>query len=273
MSYDEQPNSPLARAARESVDEATTRRAVRTWWDAEADDYQAAHGQFLGAADFVWCPEGLREADARLLGAVAGRRILEVGAGAAQCARWLAAEGAHAVALDLSAGQLAHAAALNASTGLPVPLVQASATALPFADETFDSVCSAFGALPFVADSALLMREAARVLRAGGPFVFSVTHPFRWCFPDTPDVDDLDVRTSYFDRRAYIEYDEVGSPSYAEHHRTIGDRVREATAAGLRVLDIVEPEWPADHHGVWGQWSPERGELIPGTAIFVCTKG
>jgi SAM-dependent methyltransferase len=258
--------------ARAALPEEATRPAVRSWWDEAADAYQAEHGAFLGDADFVWCPEGLREADARLLGAVAGRAVLEIGAGAAQCARWLAREGARAVALDVSAGQLRHARALNASTGVVVPLVQASATALPFRDGVFDAVCSAFGALPFVADSAGVVREAARVLRAGGRFVFSVSHPFRWCFPDTPSAEDLDVRTSYFDRRAYVEYAENGRPAYAEHHRTIGDRTREAVAAGLRVLDIIEPEWPPGHDTVWGQWSPERGALVPGTAIFVCDK-
>jgi SAM-dependent methyltransferase len=268
--YDEPP--PEARVARAVVPEEVTRPAVRAWWDEAADDYQAEHGAFLGDADFVWCPEGLREADAGLLGDVAGRAVLEIGAGAAQCARWLAGSGARAVALDLSAGQLRHAAALNASTGVAVPLVQASVTALPFRAGSFDTVCSAFGGLPFVADSAEVMREVARVLRPGGRFAFSVSHPFRWCFPDTPSADDLQVRTSYFDRRAYVEYADDGRPAYAEHHRTIGDRVREAVAAGLRVLDIVEPEWPAGHDGVWGQWSPERGALVPGTAIFVCEK-
>ncbi len=272
MSYDDPADAAATRVARRAVGEDDTRAAARSWWDAEADSYQAEHGAFLGDSDFLWCPEGLREADAHLLGEVAGARILEIGAGAGQCARWLAARGTDAVALDLSAGQLRHAAALNASTGTDVPLVQASATALPFADASFDSVCSAFGALPFVADSPAVMREVARVLRAGGRFVFSVTHPFRWCFPDTASAGDLDVRMSYFDRRPYVEYDDQGRPSYTEHHRTVGDRVREAVTAGFTVLDIVEPEWPETNANVWGQWSPERGELVPGTAIFVCRK-
>ena len=272
MSYDDLPESPPARVARRNVGEEETRAAVRSWWDGVADWYQNEHGAFLGDADFIWCPEALREADAHLLGDVAGRSVLEIGAGAAQCARWLVSAGAGAIALDLSAGQLRHARTLNERTGIAVPLVQASATALPFADASFDIVCSAFGAVPFVADSARVMSEVARVLRPGGRFAFSVTHPVRWCFADTPDVDDLDVRMSYFDRRAYVEYDEAGSPSYTEHHRTIGDRVREAVAAGLVVLDIVEPEWPGDNENVWGQWSPERGALVPGTAIFVCSK-
>lgn len=262
----------VAGVARRAVAEAEARAANRRWWDAEAAAYQAEHGAFLGDADFVWCPEGLREADARLLGDVAGRRVLEVGCGAAQCARWLTREGADAVALDLSAGQLRAARALDARTGVPTVLVQASATSLPFADGVFDAACSAFGAVPFVAEPREVMREVARVLRPGGRWVFSVSHPLRWCFPDAPDAASLRVSTSYFDRRAYVESDAAGAPSYAETHRTVGDRVRDLTAAGLVLLDVVEPEWPAGHDGVWGQWSPERGRLVPGTAIFVSEK-
>ncbi|MGH3790922.1 MAG: class I SAM-dependent methyltransferase, partial [Pseudonocardiaceae bacterium] len=90
-----------------SVGETVTTN--RRWWDADADDYLAAHGEFLGAADFVWCPEGLRESDAGLLGELAGRRVLEVGCGSAPCARWLAAQGARVIGLDLSAAMLRHA--------------------------------------------------------------------------------------------------------------------------------------------------------------------
>ena len=43
-------------------------------------------------------------------------------------------------------------------------------------------------------------------------------------------------------------------------------------AAGFTVLDLVEPEWPAGHEQIWGQWSPLRGRLFPGTAIFVAEK-
>jgi hypothetical protein len=48
--------------------------------------------------------------------------------------------------------------------------------------------------------------------------------------------------------------------------------VRELVAAGLTVLDVIEPEWPAGHEQEWGQWSPLRGRLMPGTAIFVAEK-
>jgi SAM-dependent methyltransferase len=254
------------------VGDADTMAANRRWWDADAEDYLAEHGDFLGVADFVWCPEGLRESEAGLLGEVAGRRVLEVGCGSAPCARWLAGQGAQVVGLDLSAGMLRQAVNAARETGICVPLVQADATRLPFGDHSFDLACSAFGAVPFVADSAAVMREVARVLRPGGRWVFAVNHPMRWIFPDDPGEAGLTVTQSYFDRTPYVEVDGRGQPTYVEHHRTLGDRIREIVAAGLTLEDLIEPEWPPDLNRNWGQWSPLRGALYPGTAIFCCRR-
>ncbi|MBB2941541.1 SAM-dependent methyltransferase [Actinoplanes lutulentus] len=259
-----------SKSAAGNVTETEARRANRSWWDLDADDYQDEHGAFLGDSDFVWCPERLREADARLLGRVQGKKILELGAGAAAASRWLRLEGAHPVAIDLSAGMLRHAALTADKTGVRVPLVQSDAMALPFRDDAFDIVCTAFGAIPFVADSAAAMREVARVLRPGGSWVFSVTHPMRWAFWDDPGAEGLTVRNSYFDRSPYVERDDDGQVTYLEQHRTLGDRIREIVAAGFVLRDLIEPEWPEGHEGTWGQWSPLRGRLFPGTAIFVC---
>ena len=255
---------------RRDVDADASVRASRRWWDADADAYHLEHGAFLGTADFVWCPERMREADARLLGDVAGRRVLEVGCGAAMCSRWLAHAGARPVAFDVSTGMLRHARRLGAATDTAVPLVQADAQYLPFAAASFDIAFTAFGAVSFVADSARVMREVARVLRPGGRWVFATTHPLRWIFPDDPGPGGLTADTSYFDRTPYVEFDAADQPTYVEHHRTLGDRIRELVAAGFRLVDLVEPEWPADLTDEWGQWSPLRGGILPGTAIYVC---
>ncbi|MEU7480595.1 class I SAM-dependent methyltransferase [Lentzea sp. NPDC042327] len=250
------------------ADAAESRVANRIWWDADADSYHDAHGDFLGAADFVWCPEGLREEDAGFLGEVAGQRILEVGSGSAPCARWLKVRGADVTALDISEGMLRHAREHNAETGVDVPLVQASADQLPFRSGTFDAACSAFGAVPFVADVEQVFSEVARVLKPGARWVFAVNHPMRWIFPDDPGPMGLTVTQSYFDRTPYVEVDAEGRATYVEHHRTLGDYVRALTATGFALEDLVEPEWPKGHTRNWGQWSPLRGRLFPGTAIF-----
>ena len=248
-----------------------TIRANRVDWDRNADAYQAEHGDFLRDVGFVWSPEGLDEADVGLLGPVSGRRVLEVGCGAAQCSRWLMTQGASVVGLDLSVRQLQHSRRIDDSTGVAVPAVCATATRIPLRDGSFDLACSAFGALPFVADADAVMREVARVLRPGGRWVFAVTHPVRWMFPDDPTSRGMNVVRPYFDRSPYVEVDEDGNPSYVEHHHTIGDWVRAVTSAGFVVEDVVEPEWPDGHERVWGAWGPYRGRFVPGTAIFVCT--
>jgi SAM-dependent methyltransferase len=253
-----------------TVSAEETIRANRADWDRSADEYQAEHGEFLRDVGFVWCPEGLDEAEARLLGDVRGQRVLEVGCGAAQCARWLRSQGAAVVGLDLSHRQLQHSRRIDEETGVAVPVVCATATAVPLADDSFDLACSAFGALPFLADVDVAMREVARVLRPGGRWVFAVVHPMRWVFPDDPTERGLTAVRSYFDRTPYVEEDDEGNPAYVEHHHTTGDWVRALASAGFVVEDVVEPEWPQGHDRVWGAWGPYRGRFIPGTAIFVC---
>ncbi|MFT4128409.1 MAG: class I SAM-dependent methyltransferase [Gordonia sp. (in: high G+C Gram-positive bacteria)] len=272
-------DTPPARRPRPlgEIDSATSARASRSWWDAESGDYHAEHGEFLGTdtpgGDVVWGPERLREAEAGLLGEVAGRAVLEVGCGSAPCSRWLAGRGARVIAMDLSRRMLGRGIeSMDRLDGQRVPLVQANAESLPFADACFDIAFSSFGAIPFVADSARVMAEVARILRPGGRWVFSTNHPMRWMFPDDPGPDGLTVSIPYFNRTPYREVDETGTVTYVEHHRTIGDRVREIVAAGLRLDDIVEPEWPEDLEEIWGQWSPLRGQYFPGTAIFCCRK-
>ena len=109
----------------------------------------------------------------------------------------------------------------------------------------------------------------ARVLRPGGRWVFSVTHPVRWAFPDAPGPAGLVANRPYFDRTPYVERDDSGSATYVEHHRTLGDTVRALVGAGLRVVDLVEPEWPERNDETWGGWSPLRGRVLPGTAVWV----
>jgi SAM-dependent methyltransferase len=262
----------IAAVGRSRVAPGEDVRAHRRYWDAAAEDYQATNGSFLGSGQprFVWGPEGLDEDDLHLLGpreSLAGKRVLEVGSGAAQAGRWLAAAGADVVGIDISIEQLRRAGPV---TGGRLTLVQADAARLPLADDSVDLACSAFGAVPFMVDSAQAMREVARVLRPGGRWVFSVAHPFRWVFPDDPAAETLTVFQSYFDRTPYVETGTDGRPAYVEPHRTMGDRVREIVGAGLVLEDLVEPQWPDRQRRTWGQWSPERGSLLPGTAIFVC---
>jgi len=248
---------------RREVTGETASRAARGWWDANASEYLVEHGEFL-AAGLVWGPEGATEAELALLAPYSGVLGLEIGSGAAQGAQYLAEQGAQVIAIDLSFQMLA------ASTH--ALLAQADARELPFLDETFDFVFSAYGALPFLPNAGQVLAEWTRVLKRGGRLVFSVTHPIRWAFPDSPNLDGLTATGSYFDRRAYVELDEIGNVSYSEHHRTIGDWIDAISVADLQLVRLIEPEWKSSNQETWGGWSPLRGTHIPGTAIFSCRR-
>lgn len=261
---------PVVRAERRPVDETESLRANRADWDRYADEYQATHGEYLGDAGFLWGPEGVREDDLHALGDVAGKHVLELGCGAGQCSRWVLRQGGRPVGLDVSVRQLQHSRRIDLDLGTTVPTVCAGAAAIPFRDGAFDVVFSAFGALQFIADADALVQEIARVLVPGGRLAFSVTHPTRWMFPDDPGPEGLTADRSYWDRTPYVEIDdETGETAYVEHHRTLGDWVRALSAAGFRLVDLVEPEWPEDNDRPWGGWSRIRGQLTPGTALYV----
>lgn len=273
---------PAEQVRHRLVDQDESAAASRSWWDGVADEYYREHRAIVGVDVLMWGPEGVYESDLHLLGDVAGADVLEFGAGAGQGSRWCVDQGARAVATDLSGAMLDRGRSLDeeqgrepadeqvgaARPGRP-SYVQCDASRLPFADRSFDTAFSAYGALPFVADSAGLLSEVARVLRPGGRLVFSVTHPMRWALPDVAGPAGLEVRRSYFDRRPYVEEDAAGQATYVEHHRTIGDWVAQVVAAPLELREIVEPEWPEGREHEWGGWSRLRGALVPGTAIFV----
>lgn len=252
------------------VTQETADAAARAHWESAADDYQAEHAAFLagrGQVGFVWGPEGVTEAELRLLGParnLVGTRVLEVGCGAAQCTHWLQGQGATAVGVDIALAQLRHAPR-------PLPVLVGSGVGLPVRDRSFDVAFAAYGAVQFVADLDRLLREVHRVLRPGGRWVFSVTHPIRWAFADDPGPAGLTVSGSYFDRSPYLERaDPGGTVGYAEFHRTLGDYVSALRRAGFALDTVTEPEWPAWNVEQWGGWSPRRGTVLPGTLILGC---
>lgn len=104
----------------------------------------------------------------------APRRVLETACGTGIVTRAMAAalpEAAEIVATDLNQAMLDHAAAQPDVQR--VTWRQADALALPFGDASFDVVVCQFGAM-FFPDRHAGYREARRVLRPGGMFLFNV---------------------------------------------------------------------------------------------------
>jgi ubiquinone/menaquinone biosynthesis C-methylase UbiE len=100
-----------------------------------------------------------------------GGEVLEVGCGTGLILDRVRGFAASATGADISAGMLARAR----DRGLSV--VQASATALPYADDSFDVVYS-FKVLAHVADIRTALAEMARVTRPGGHVLAEFYNPW-----------------------------------------------------------------------------------------------
>lgn len=112
---------------------------------------------------------------ARRAGVGAGSRVLDVCAGLAGPARFLARRlGARVTGIELNPDRAAGARRLSAAVGLgaQVRMVRGDAQSLPFASGTFSAVVSQEGLL-HVPDKGRALAECRRVLLPGGRIAFS----------------------------------------------------------------------------------------------------
>src|SRR5215471_9818597 len=138
-----------------------------------AGSIPALYDRYLGPALFEPYANDLA---ARVAGFVANH-VLETAAGTGRVTRTLCRvlpESAAIVATDLNQAMLDFAMVQPGVTR--VSWRQADATALAFADASFDAVVCQFGVM-FFPDKLAGYREALRVLKPGAPFIFSVWGP------------------------------------------------------------------------------------------------
>lgn len=112
---------------------------------------------------------------ARRIAAHAPRSVLETAAGSGVVTRALAPflePDARYVATDLNQPMLDRAIARQGPDARII-WQQADALKLPFPDKSFEVVCCQFGAM-FFTDRVMAYREALRVLKPGGQFLFNV---------------------------------------------------------------------------------------------------
>jgi 2-polyprenyl-3-methyl-5-hydroxy-6-metoxy-1,4-benzoquinol methylase len=116
------------------------------------------------------------DVERRLVGDVAGRRILDLGCGQGHTAVGLARRGARVIAIDHDVGQLGAARALAAAHEVTIEFHQAQPAELAFLAADHVDVAIAVTSLSFVQDLNRVFRQVHRVIRPSGHFVVSVPH-------------------------------------------------------------------------------------------------
>lgn len=190
-------------------------------------------------------PDMPDEGELRLIGDVAGKRVLDLGCGRGEAAIAFARAGAHVTAVDASAVQLERARTLAAEHEIRVEWHHGDAAELAFLRADSIDIAYSVGLLPEVDDQSRLFRQIHRVLRPHGAFVCAYEHPCATCVgesanPERPGAGAMLVRRSYFDDVPML-VDRDGA-RFVLHPRTIAATFAGFTRAGFAVEVLLEPE-------------------------------
>ena len=160
----------------------------------------------------------------RLLGDVAGLRIVDVGCGTGRHALRLAERGADVVGVDFSAGMLARAQEKEGSSHIRWVVHDVNDLPLPLQDGAFDRVLCAL-VVDHIRDLRTFLAELHRLCAPDGRVVVTVMHPAMML---------KGTQARFVDP-------ESGRETRPESHpNLIADYVNAAVASGLRIRQVGE---------------------------------
>jgi SAM-dependent methyltransferase len=187
-----------------------------------------------------WGIWNIPEARLRVLPAVAGLDVVELGCGTGYISAWLARQGARPVGVDPTPAQLETAREMQREFGLAFPLVQSGAEEVPLPSGSFDLAVSEYGASIW-ADPYRWVPEAARLLRPGGRLVFLRNSTIvMLCSPDDGPAQRELVRPLFGMHR--FEWPDGG----VEFHLPHGEWIRLLRVSGFEIEDLLELQAPPD---------------------------
>ncbi len=200
------------------------REATRIW-GVNADFWNARMGE---GNDFH--KQLVEPSQLRLLASVEGKRVLDVACGNGQFARKLAELGATVVGIDAAEGMVRNARARGAQGPGDIEYHVIDATdetaLLALGERSFDAaVCTM--AIMDIESVRPLAQALTRLLKPGGPLVFSVMHP---CF-NSPDI------------TMTAEVEDKGGEIVEEFSVRVGRYASAYTARGLAMVGQPEAQY------------------------------
>jgi len=244
-----------------------TEKEIKRYWEKTAKDYQK---ECKIPVDIHYGPGSPNEKKLKLLGKLKGKKVLEIGCGGAQCVIDMAKQGAKVTGMDISKEQLKFAKKLAERNKVKINLIQGSFQNLnELRSNSYDIVFSAF-ALLYSPDILGVFKQAYRILKKKGIFVFSLDHPFF----NIVDPKTLKLKTSYFKTGRHVEH--FPSGKFVMYTHSVSELFNALVDAGFVVERIIEPDsrkrYPYDPwYGLW-DYTPKLLAIVPPTIIFKCRK-
>ena len=232
----------------------------RRHWNADAANWVASGERNWAQSEPTWGIWGVPERELGLFdGLEPGMRAIELGCGTGYVSSWMARRGAVCTGVDVSEAQLATASRLAAEHGVDLTLHHGSAEATPYPDGSFDFAISEYGAAIWC-DPFVWLREAHRLLRAGGRLAFLGNHPLATvCSPwDGAPVGETLVRP-YFELHRTDWTQVAVDPGGIEFTLPFEGWFALFREVGFEVLDVREPRASRDdfgqHFAVHASWA------------------
>ncbi len=216
---------------------------------------------------------------------LAGLEVISIGCGSGVDARWLADNGASkVVGVDISSGLLD----IAKDNHPDIEFHEMDMEKLDFPDESFDLAYSSL-AIHYVDDWTQPLKEARRILRPNGLYVFSCGHPIDTAVEYTTDNKfkyaqlgrkvelETKKRTTFGD---YLVTQDggvkpikgnLGDIEVVVYHRTFSKMIEQIHAAGFTIQKVVEPQ-PTDEMRKTNPEMFEQLSRIPTFMIWVLKK-
>jgi SAM-dependent methyltransferase len=212
-------------------------------------------------------------AQRELAGDLRGKRVLDLGCGTGDKARFFAEEGASSVlGIDASSGFAANWAEHAACSNLE--FLQGSfdtLTSLPGTEERVFDLIVSFQALMYAQDLPATLKATANLLADDGVLVFSVPHPFRFAILRN-EIEGWGHGFAYQETGSYRYPSPWNADVFLEHAMPrISDYLNAIASAGLSLTACVEPSVTPEFREI----APEKAEwmdLYVGIILFRAEK-
>ena len=176
-------------------------KKVGEFWDENAENWtKLARMGYDRCRDLINSP-----AFFKMLPDISKLKGLDIGCGEGHNTRIAAKKGAKLTAIDISKVFIKFAQESEHKKPLGITYQVASGTELPFPDKNFDFAMATMSLMD-IAESEKAIEEAYRVIKPGGFFQFSISHPCFWN-PDWEWVTNEEgIRTGFIIRDYFKKY-------------------------------------------------------------------
>lgn len=209
-------------------------------WDLHAHKFYVEDYLSLDNIDFE-SYDYPTDKDLNIIGDVKGLTVLEIGSGSCNCGIALARKGANVTCSDISQEQLKIGKQVAEKAGVNISFVCSSMTDLSFISPNSIDLVISMSAIMYVEDFNKVCCEVSRVLKHGGRFIFSTTHPFIECVGATELWAEEKADPNYsYKGPAEWKWDKNDAYIFTTYRRQVSDYVNGLANNGLMLKRMEE---------------------------------